>query len=201
MGKWGIVAVVFAATACSRGQTPQPISNEAANPVAIDQESGPIDAAPRELVYQSHGATFEKERLDECVDVEIRVTPPSDAGVDWAPTKDPAANFFGGAKAKITTLKKACADQFADRTVLATCTVAKTNVSDAGTGQTARIRLVSTYYDFGLAVESDGYMQQCLSMGADWKAVPRDSDAFKRAKLDYDAANLRKLTGKLSEVR
>jgi hypothetical protein len=68
-------------------------------------------------------------------------------------------------------LRKPCAEQFADRTALATCTVTPKEKDGV------RISVVSRYYNVATVSDSDGYMKDCLSMGGDWRANPDKSEA------------------------
>ncbi len=123
-------------------------------------------------------ATFDKDTvLDECLDYSVTYPPGSDAGpkADWKETlmkRMTEENHRTG-----TILPKPCAEQFSDRTPLATCGVPAHAVGDAG----ADVALTDRYYDTGTLGRSDRYMKGCLDMGGDWSALPRDSDEYRAA--------------------
>ena len=201
MQKWGIVTVAIVVGACGRSQKAAPVAIvDAGSVVTADTaQSGAVDAGPRELVFELHGASFVKDRLSECIDSRMHVRVPDDAGVNWAPKKDPTEAAFK--ELKMTRLNKSCGDQFSDRTALAVCVISNAHDPDADGGSAntnVRVEMTDAYFDYQAVVEDDAYMKQCLDMGGDWKALSRDSDEFRRAKLEHDTANLRKLTGKIS---
>lgn len=78
-------------------------------------------------------------------------------------------------------LNARCAEQFTGRTTLATCTVNRDQV-DASVA----LRFLGRYYNFASVGRSDAIMQHCLQVAGTWDALPRDSDAFRRARLEYD---------------
>ena len=116
----------------------------------------------------------------------------------WVSTKPgqdhPAADFVKGAKRKeknLMLVPKGCAVQFADRTPLAVCGFEKEQKG-------LRVAYTSNRYLFEDVGLSDTAMKECIEMGADWKAVPRDSKEWRAAKLEHSRRKLQKLGDKLA---
>lgn len=125
---------------------------------------------------------LEGDVLEECVDVAIDVTPPTDAGPDWRPKDDPTDLFMSSVKS-MTRIPQKCAGQFADRTALATCDVSKD--VEQKTGAVMHVRVRSAFYPFERVGLSDLDMKDCLEMKGEWRAIPRSSREWQDAKLDH----------------
>lgn len=148
------VLVCLALVACSRKQpapAPQP---EPSSAVSVTPSAPP---AAREASY----ADLSGDVLSQCVD--IRSTDPS--------ALERAAGDAKGA----TKLAKSCAQQFADRVELASCTVTRKD----------GVYVRAAYYDFASVGEDDVEMSECIKAGGDWKSVSRDSRVWRAAKLEY----------------
>lgn len=163
--------------------------------------------------FTASAAKFDHSQLVECADVAIRALRPEDAGADWQPMVLAYATTLGDAAFKdakeLKRLNKTCAEQFADRTLLATCSaidLSKSKVllnaakgKDAGAfGINGPVTLTSAYYDFADVGIDDDRMSECLQMKGEWKALSQDSQAFKEAKLDYHRKKLQKAVDKLN---
>ena len=148
-----------------------------------------VDAAPPAKVSRTSVAKLSGGLLDECVDISFQGEPP-DAGPNW----DPATGFVKGAKLKdkdVMVVPKGCAVQFADRTPLAVCGFEKEQKG-------LRVAYTSNRYLFEDVGLSDTAMKECIEMGGDWKAVPRDSKEWRAAKLEHSRRKLQKLGDELA---
>jgi hypothetical protein len=153
----GVVAIVrLAGSLDSSGTAPVSVATAPATPAP---------AAVQRPAYSKSVAVFAKDTLDECVDVDI----------DPAPGEEPTAveklkNFGSGS----TVLTKRCAEQFADRQSLATCTI--NSKSKVGT-----LTVVERHYGLASVVDSDSDMQACLKSHGDWQTA--DARTLERARL------------------
>jgi hypothetical protein len=145
---------------------------------------------------------FEGDQLDECVDLDFRMTAPATPPANWheiahkilAFTLNQSAEKAGKPGAKKTIdLQKSCAEQFSDRKPFATCTMTRRIEVDQGTidmeGRSHR-------YLFETVFLSDAAMKECLGVGAKWDSMSRDSDEFRMAQLQDSTTKARKLLGK-----
>jgi hypothetical protein len=167
-----------------------------AAPVEAPKAAVPVTAAtPRTKRYEASLAGFRNDALEECVDlsVDIELAPESDAG--W-PKEDPTKNYAAamakspGKGRQITILEERCAAQFADRSALATCTI-RNGTSDAGIS--TETQLLASYYGFASVGLDDNSMRDCFSAKGKWAAIPRDSDEWRRAKLEHSSNAARRL--------
>lgn len=150
-----------------------------------------IDAAPAKRVARRSFASFEKDALNECLDIAL---------VDEQGTADQAAlevRMASGAKhlpKDLVPLKKSCAEQFVDRTSLASCLVVETLPADAGMPGIKSVMMAS-YYSVR-TLNDDVYMRDCLKMGGEWEAAKKDDPAAARERLRQRAKALQDLAGK-----
>lgn len=174
--------LLLALVACSKTQAaPTPPPAEASVAVVVDAAPA-VDAAPP--VLTASFAHFIKGNLYECVEMTLTGTS-TEAG-------DP----FAKAEKQMKDAKRideSCSETFADRQVLATCTIA----SDVDGGGSAK--LVSSFYDFADVGLNDKQMAECLEIKGRWKAIPRDSKEWHKAKLEHDRKRLGKAVDKLNE--
>jgi hypothetical protein len=137
--------------------------------------------------FRHVAAYFRKDALDECVEFTVDVTPSADAGADWRVKSEKAVQEhfkkMHGKDKNLTEVQTSCAEAFADRTVLATCSAA-TDMSkgDAGAGSVV-MTVESSYYNFATVGEDDTFMKQCLEIKGKWKALSRDSHDWRVAQL------------------
>lgn len=89
---------------------------------------------------------------------------------------DIAARELAGRQEKVTRLAKTCAQQFANRIVLGTCTYAE-RAKDG-----LRIRGESRAYSFATL---DAYARQCLQAGGEWRALDESSNEYRRARAEH----------------
>lgn len=145
--------------------------------------STPIaDAAPAPAVLRYSYATFAARNvLEECIDLVVEVPNGVDAGKLAQPERM--------VPKESTRISRDCGAQFAARTSLATCELHKTN--DAGTGLSMR----EFKYDADALVKSDTAMKECLALGGTWDELPRNSPAWRRARLE----RLQRLADQASE--
>jgi hypothetical protein len=156
----------------------------------------------RSIQITAARAKFNGDQLDECVDLNARITAiGTSVAADWRQKAEKGfatvmASMFKpkpGDK-KTIELEKSCADQFRDRKPFATCTAAADRRSDAI--HSVEVQIQSNRYMFETVFLSDGAMKECLSEGSKWEAVSRDSDEFRMAQLQDSTAKARKLLGK-----
>jgi hypothetical protein len=142
---------------------------QAAPPVSAapepDVQQAPVvaPAPPVVRTYSASRATFRADELDECIDLAITATPGNEARA-----ADQAKSFSTGRKkpdgsAESIGIAKGCAEQFAERTILATCAI------DGG-DDFGLTRLTARYYSVATVGDSDANMKKCLSMHGDWQA-------------------------------
>lgn len=175
--------------ACSKSAPPAPIASETAPSSAptvasISPSSLPNATAPsRTRTFSSSMAHFEKNRLFECVDLDLTLEAPEDAGPDWKPKKDPLAGLAKELGKKAAPITQPCTKAFSDRLVLATCTYSQE--SDAGAASAT-----AHFYDFAAVGLNDKQMADCIQNQGKWDALSRDSSEWKRARLEHAATSL-----------
>lgn len=181
--RWGGLLVLLAA-ACSKKdavqQAPLSVTSAPSSEPALAASALPDVPKPH---FERTFARFNKDVLAECSDFQVDLLSQGDGG---DPTDGIAKNALKDKS--LQEITKPCNESFADRTPLATCTVSKP--VDGGT-MSAR----GLFFDFGEVGLSDVHMRDCLKMKGEWSAIPRDSQEWRRAKLDHDTKALRKLTG------
>jgi hypothetical protein len=177
--KRALLALVL--VACSK---PAPQAEPAPAPVPAP----PAVVAPARHEYTGHMADMSGGVLHECADVSVLVTPPGDAGADWKPKADPLEKFAKDTKR--TSIPKPCAEQFTDRTALASCSVSST--ATAKTGEAYAVTVRTTFYDVADVGNSDAKMAECLESKGEWKALPKDSPEFRKARLEHSRKRLEK---------
>jgi hypothetical protein len=101
-------------------------------------------------------ASFRDDRLDDCTDY---------AGPTALVEKFTEFQATLGEQRPLS-IPKRCAEQFADRVVVATCVVAKLET------KIGQLSATSRHYNIRTAADSDSYMRDCLSMGGDWRLNP-----------------------------
>ncbi len=159
----------------------------------ITAELAPPTPPQAEIVQQeAHVATFVDEELDECISLMVGyVIPP--AATDWEPPPiDALAAAFTpeqGQGREVVHLRKSCEEQFAGRTVLASCGRAgeAQPVEGAPDGVVRTVAIVAEGFRFETSLDSDVRMRDCLAMGGEWAAAAEDSREYRRARLEHVA--------------
>lgn len=150
------------AVACKGEPVEAGATGESAVPAAVPAPAPvPVVAAVPE--WTMHIASFRDNRLDECVELALDLT--QVAPEESARLREGTDQFvkgFGSQKGvEMLKLQRPCVEQFADRTVLATCLLRR---PDDHLGMTTR------FYDIRTLEQSDAPMKGCLSMGGDWQS-------------------------------
>lgn len=127
------------------------------------------------------GARFAGESLQECVDVEL-------AG-DAVQEQDARARVGEG----YVRTHRACAQQFANRQPLATCTVERQ--VDALVERVSR-----RFYRYDESNASDAMAQACLSNGGEWSTIAEGSEALDAARIDWEARQLQQEAQRLQDA-
>lgn len=194
MRRLDVLVVLVAFYGCSSApsaEEPQP-DTTAASPTAVAPEPEPAPPAPRVVSQRSHVATFVDDELDECVEFGLDWT--IEPGVEFEPPSLPEMSTESGSpRQRMVELRRPCSEQFAGRTVLATCGLIETRTSaPTGTqvpeGVTLVFRMGQTNYAFAHALADDRRMRECMESGGEWVAVPEDSPEYRRASVEYHAA-------------
>ncbi len=207
MARWRLtLAPVLIATlaGCRRspasgGEHVAPVVSSAAQDAGVPASGVAAQQVPHTQTQSV--AKFVKDTLNECVDFTIQLAPPVDAGADWKPPSseklaEQVSNLFKNDKS-VLRISKPCAEQFSDRTALASCSATQNVTSQRGDAVT--VQILSRYYDFSNLDEDDLYMKQCLELHGDWQAVSRESNEYRRARLRANARKLGKITDKAIE--
>lgn len=183
--------LALALVACSKPETkPAPAPEASSAPVAKAAAPPP---APKPYAGTVSFAHFAKDQIFECIDASVQIQPPGDAGADWAPQEDPLAKLATTPFLKKTTkLSKACSEQFNDRAALASCTLVDRGEKRDGGNPRVVVTFISNFYNFEDVGLTDEHMKDCLQGGGDWKALPRDSVEWKKAKLEHSRKGLHK---------
>lgn len=183
--------LALALVACSKPETkPAPAPEASSAPVTKAAEPPPPPPAPKPYAGRASVAHFEKDQIFECLDIAVDIPPPPDAGADWTPSEDILGRTLKAMAKNSTKISKTCAEQFADRTVLASCTMKQNGKTDAGTSASATI--TAHFYNFEDVGNDDAQMKDCLKGGGDWQAISRDSVEWKKAKLEHSRKGLHK---------
>jgi hypothetical protein len=165
----GVLALLVA---CHGAQPRKQNVDAAALPEPTDATASvTVDAAPP-MIHLAV-AQFGKDGLVACMDLSYLASFTNDAGVT-------------GDDAGATVLEQPCAESFADRNVLATCT--KIVIGDAGA---AVGDMVLSYYAASV-LDDDSEMKSCLDMKAKWHAISREDPAYKRSLLNGHAKELQR---------
>ena len=193
-----VVVVVVVVASCgsdSRSAENEPARAATPSPPASAAPEPPPPAAPgpRTLTQVHHVASFRQDELDECTDFEVTYQV-SASLPDWAPSARPNLGGDGA-----TPIQRPCAEQFAGRTVLATCAIrAERSEGDQAAGEVRQtLAINSSYYRYATTFEEQGYMRDCLGASGDWQAVADTSDEYRRARLDFHARELRRAAKRL----
>jgi len=153
-----LLGFLLALSACQSAPGP----SAAPAPAAVQQAPVALapPPAPAPRTYSASVATFRGDQLDECIDYVIVSAPGKEAEA-----RDLASSFGTNLKGdeKPIRIAKPCAEQFPDRTVLATCSI----VDRPGTAGTVTLR--DRYYSVATVSDSDAYMKDCLTMRGDWQ--------------------------------
>jgi hypothetical protein len=167
---------------CSKHEAPQPAP--ALPPLVADAETPTISVkdlpAEKPYVYTTTLAHFDKDQLFECVDFAVTMPAYVDAGAD------PLGSLHKSMATGVKRIEQPCEVAFQDRTVLASC--ARSETGDAGKS----VEVTAHFYRFEDVGLSDQQMSDCLDAKARWSAIARDSQEWRRAKLDYDDRRLHK---------
>jgi hypothetical protein len=165
-----VLVALVVAVACKH-QSPLP------RPPATDSGSSKSPA------FHTSGVRFEEDNLDLCFDLDITGAQGRDAGLGDAGTVGEAEDHAGelaldALKASKLPSPSTCGEQFPDKPVFGTCTRKFSH----------NLGLVIRRYRFETVFGSDAAMKECITTdGGTWRAMPRDSDAFRRAEKE-DAA-------------
>lgn len=188
--------LALALVACSKPETkPAPQPEASSTPVAKAAEPPP---PAKQFVGEASFAHFVKDQIFECVDIAVVIPPPPGAPSDWKPSEDIFGRTVKAMSKDATKLSKTCDEQFADRTVLASCTMKQKGKTDAGTSASATV--TANFYNFEDVGKDDSQMKDCLKGGGDWKAVSRDSVEWKKAKLEHSRKGLEKASERLNKA-
>jgi hypothetical protein len=191
------VAAVVGTAAQSRASAARSASASAMAP-----PPAPTNATPMNVIASL--AHWRGERLYECIDVTATPDGMDDSFADRVASSiaDEMAKTKG-----VTTLTKPCREQFSDRTALASCTIDGTDVVKAkikkegkttDSGGIASLTVRTRFYDYQ-DLQTDHELKDCLKEGGEWKAVSKDSDEWKRARLEHDKNQLRQAVKTLEE--
>lgn len=136
------------------------------------------DIAPPWTPAQPYRQTFSvrrtyNTRLDTCFDFVVEIVPPEMAESDWLP--QPPADLFLKLGKLGVAIERPCAEQFAERSVLATCITTNRRGNQT-------LRLFERHYDYVTVGVDDARMDECLRLGGDWQALAKNSEAFLHAK-------------------
>lgn len=142
---------------------------------------------PKTQSFQGAMANFSHGLVWECTDAIVDIDPPANADANWKPNGDPIEKVFGKDSVR---LAKPCAEQFLDRSALATC-----NVSSVADG--IRVRATSSYYNYEDVGLGDEHMKECLQANGSWTVLPSESREWRKAKLTYVIRKLKKASDKL----
>jgi hypothetical protein len=179
----------LAIIACAKREAPAPQADAA--PAQVATVSGaPVEPAP--LSFTSSLAKFSGDFLQLCVDMTITGAPDLDASALKGNPAEAATKSMRAKDKSLTGIPKTCGEQFPDRTSLASCVLRAEEPRGS-------MRLVSQHYAFEDVGLTDAAMKECLSEKGDWSAIPRDSHAWRAAKLEHDQRRLRKITDKLAD--
>lgn len=168
--RWVFLAALGCLFACEEQKTATPVVEVAPAAAPVPAPVAPPEPdPPKEVIVSTTVATFRQEKLDECVDL-VAALPPDATDEE---TEGLRERFLEKMKAsasgvKLVPTRKLCAEQFTDRTPVATCIVPEQKMPFRETGE-ARLILASTYYRAETARKDDTFMRQCLEMGGDWK--------------------------------
>lgn len=138
-------------------------------------------------------AKFVGDMLAECGDFSVIGTPLVDAGMDWqerleADVQKMARNVEGS-----VVLAAPCAEQFADRKPFATCTISFRKIKNSVDSE---FTITDAHYLFSTVFRSDQMMKECLEAGGKWDAISRDSQEYRRARLEESSSRAKELLDK-----
>lgn len=151
--------------------------------VATAPAQSPPPAAAERSPYAASVATFRDDLLDECVD--FRIVPK--AGQEAAALKQvkELASKHPPDGVRQVTIAKPCAEQFPDRTALATCALDRA-------GTLGRVVMADRYFSLRTVGDSDAYMKDCLTMHGDWRPN-QDKQAVEHERIRQQMAQLQKM--------
>jgi hypothetical protein len=112
-------------------------------------------------------------RLDTCFDFSVEILPPEGADSGWMP--QPPSDLPQKLQKLGASIERPCAEQFANRSALATCITTNRRGDQA-------LRLVEQHYDYATVGVDETRMDECLRLGGDWQALAKTSQAFLHAK-------------------
>lgn len=162
--------------ACSKPEPP------AADAGASPTPSASASATGGPLTYRASVVTMDGKTLEECTDLTVTLVPPPNAPAGWKPKDNVIAGLLKTMKGA-TRIEKPCAEQFADRTVLATCETAAT--SKRTDGSEGQIKISASYYDYAKVGLTEAYMAICTGRQGKWKPIARDSAEWQKAKAEH----------------
>lgn len=108
-------------------------------------------------------AYFRDSQLDECDDFVVQPFAGGGVAATKAMVEDVRQRLSGG-EGKGALLQTSCAEQFADRAVLASCSVPLDNPM-------GRVSLEARLYNARTATLTDIHMQECLKGGGAWRVT------------------------------
>ncbi|MBP7683924.1 MAG: hypothetical protein KBB95_18600 [Deltaproteobacteria bacterium] len=165
-----VLAVTISACGPATDTSPTPVDPPPPPPPPTVQ---PIPEV-QDRVSVASFAAFKGDQLDQCVDMAATIH----AGIDAS-----MPDMGGETPEGMVAISHPCAEQFADRTVWATCTLS---------GESERGSLVFTehHYSFSAVYESDAMMRTCLESRGVWQAQPRDTPEWRSARQSQHAQEL-----------
>lgn len=187
--------LVVLATACVACRKPEGSTTAAASASVVAVKESPPPAPPKPTSATRAFASFVKDTLDECVEVTL-VAPP---GTDQARVDKAADGVFkptkaGGGSGELVSIPAPCAEQFADRTALASCSMSKTEAADGGV---VTMLIGASYFNLK-TLNDDTYMKDCLKGGGKWTAAKKDDPNAARERLRQRAKQLQDLSDKMN---
>lgn len=159
-------------------ETPLPVA-----PAVPTMPATPIPT-PAPLSARISNASFQGDTLDECVDWNL--ISENSAALEAAVTKWRRHITESEEKDREVMLTpRQCAEQFAERIELASCTFSFPSEQTPG----IRLSGVAHYYNVKTAFESGEYSKDCLGMGGDWHAAPKTDRDVHRERLRQQLNN------------
>jgi hypothetical protein len=126
-----------------------------------------------EVARAMSAAVFFENRLSTCVD--LMVSP--------GPSEETPSLEVANKAASVVRLSRACAEEFSNRAVLATCVI-----------RAGRAAYVTQIYDVRSVLYSDVHMRECLAAGGDWRASG-DRELVERERQLESVRTVQRLTG------
>ncbi len=197
-GVIGVAGLLLALMILGRGR--RGAEAPASAPVTVEPSPAPGEsgvhpatstaAASQAPEIRRSGASFtDAGDLDECVDLTI-TTSDARASIDKANAM--LDKLFGTMK-NLTAMQRRCAEEFSDKTILATCS---TNMLGGeklakAFGEGVTLTSVERYYSFERMAD-DGYHKNCIDVKGTWAALDKNSAEYKDAERKWQHVRLRR---------